>query len=339
MRSQWWFASEAFAQGGRSPLTGTTLAGGEDWRFREAQQLSIAVEGAWVKENMDGGLAGDNDLVVTTRHRLGAGPTLDKLHFYAQEVPARTWVGSFFHPLIHATTDFRPSETPELALEVAIWDEDSLSGEVSTGLEAAIAAGTHVAALAFPVFAPFAGLARELAAGVVELVAGWNDHDRILAGRIRLSADATPGQGWDLLQPGLLVCFAEEIDAEAEGLCLDQRRRVCARVDRTWTEWEGTSYLVLRVSRSALVAPDFLIDQEAARLLGELEQGKGHGRAGTLDALRDTLFASNLLGKLARHAQLAGRPALTQDEVRLVAELEADPAVRGLLGLSRGGPA
>lgn len=336
MRSQWWFAGEAFDRDGRSPLRGTTVAASADWRFQDAQKLTVAVEGVWVKDNMDGLFSGQNDLVVTTRHQLGGGPTLEKIHFYASEVPERTWVGSFFHPLVHATSDFRPGETPELVLEVGVWDEDSLSEESSRGLEALIAAGTQVAAVAFPVFAPFAGLARGLADAVLRLVDGWNEHDRILSGRIRLSAAEPSAQGWDLLQPGFLVCLAGELDAEADGLCLDQRRRVCTR---SGAEWGELSYLVLRVSRSALVSPDFLIDQEAARLLRELQQGKGRTRGQSLVSLRDTFSASTLLEKLTRHSELAARTALSLDELRLMTEIESEPAVRHLLGLSSGGAA
>lgn len=340
MKSSWWYASDTFDQGGRSPLRGTTVAGSEDWRFKEAQRLTISVDGAWIRDNADGVFSGQNDLLITSRHRAGAGPTLEKIHYYAQEVPEKTWVGSFFHPVVLATTDFRPSETPELVLEVGVWDEDSLSDESAQGIQTLIAAGTQVAAIAFPVFAPFAGLARGLADAVVRLIEGWNDHDRILSGRICLVADGESGRGLDLLQPGYLVCFANELDAEAAGLQLDQRRRVCQRGDHsTWIDWEAESYLVVRISRNGSVAPDLLIDQEAARLLRELEQGKGLELARSLDFLRDTFLASTLLGKVVRHQQLSSRTALSLDEIRLMAELESDVAVRHLLGLSNGGPA
>ena len=61
MKSQWWFASDQFP-GGLSRLGSTTQAGSADWSFRDAQRLSITMEGAWVRDDLDGFIAGDNDL-------------------------------------------------------------------------------------------------------------------------------------------------------------------------------------------------------------------------------------------------------------------------------------
>lgn len=330
MKSQWWYASPEFPERGLSRLTSPTQAGSPDWQLREAQKLSITIDGAWVFPDEDGLFGGDNDLVITSRHQFGERPIVDKLHYYQQEVPAPTWVGALFHPLVFASADFRADELETITLEVAVYDEDALSDEVARSLQDAMASGTQAAAIAFPVLAPFAGLATQVLSGVMRLIDQLDDHDRIVEGRIQLSASGPPGQGRDLLQPGFLVCFAEEV--EGDGLLLDQRRRVCQRAGEGLVERRELSYLVLRVGRTAPRTPDMIVDQRAATLLGELQRGKGDPAAQSLRFVRETLDAYTAMHKLGRFRELAGRTtALSADETRLLDELRADPAVRSLL--------
>lgn len=334
MKSQWWFASDGFpAPGGMSPLVPTTQAGSPDWSFHDAQKLSVVVEGVWVRDNEDGFAAGDNDLVVATKHRIGDRPIIDKIHFLKQEVPAKTWVGAFFHPAVYSTNDFREREADELTLELRVYDEDSLSDEQSGIIDGVIAAASQVAAIAFPVFAPFAGLAANAGQALVDLVEQLDDHDRIIEGRIRLAINKPSDQGWDLLQPGFLVCFADEI--AASGLHLGQDRRVYGKNGK-WEEFRHQAYAVLRVSRSVVLSPDQQIDQRAATLLSELESGKGERRTQALAFLRHTFAAYSTLTRLERLGELAAvDPALlTADERALLDELRADPAVGRFLRLS-----
>ncbi|MCW8140395.1 MAG: hypothetical protein KIT58_15965 [Planctomycetota bacterium] len=324
MKSQWWFASDQFSAG-LSPLGSTTRAGGGDWHFRDAQRLSITMEGTWVRDNHDGFLAGDNDVVVASRHRAGSGPIVDKLHFYAQEVPERTWIGGFFHPLIYGSTDFREASVQEITLELRVFDEDSLSGSESKALEGVIAAGTLAVAVAYPVFAPFAGLAGGLGRSLVHLVERLNEHDRIVEGRIRLAVNKPADQGWDLLQPGFLVCFAEELDASA--LFLGHDKRVYGGAPGRAVLYEHHSYAVVRVTRDPLNTPDWLIDQRAATLLSELEQGKRTNHGHALGFLRQTFDAYTSLQKLRRLQELTHKPDRTPDEERRLLELRADPAL------------
>lgn len=328
MKSQWWYASDQFS-GGLSRLTSTTQAGSPDWHFREAQKLSVTMEGTWVRDSHDGFLAGDNDVIVATKHRAGAGPIVDKVHFYKQEVPERTWIGSFFHPLIYASDDFRPADVQELTLEVRVFDEDSLSAEQGAAVEGVIAAGTLAIAVAYPVFAPFAGLTAGLGRSLVGLVERLDDHDRIVEGRIRLAVNKPQGQGWDLLQPGFLVCFAEEVDASR--LFLGQDRKVYGGAPGGAILYEHQSYAVVRVTRDALNTPDWVIDQRAATLLSEIEHGKRDQRGEALGFVRRTFEAYTTLKKLQRLQELEHKPDRTPDEERRLLELRAEPDLAGHL--------
>lgn len=168
-----------------------------------------------------------------------------------------------------------------------------------------------------------------MASAVVGLIDRLNDHDPIVEGRIRLSASGPPAQGRDLLQPGFLVCFGEEVDASS--LFLDQRRRVCREEGARLVEQRDLSYAVLRVSRTALRTPDMLIDQRAATLLSEIQRGKGDQQAHALEFVRETFQAYTALKKLARFRELSRKDQPTPDEARLLQELTADETVRALL--------
>jgi hypothetical protein len=330
MKSQWWFANEQFA-GGLSRLTSTTQAGSADWHFRDAQKLSITMEGTWVRENLDGFLAGHNDVIVASRHRLGDRPIIDKIHFYEQEVPEKTWIGHFFHPLIVGSSDFREAEAQEVTLEVRVFDEDSLSDDEGNAIQSVIAAGTLAAAVAYPIFAPFAGLAAGLGKALVGVVDRSNDHDRIVEGRIRLAVNKPQGQGWDLLQPGFLVCFAEELDGST--LFLGHDKKVYGGGHGRPVPFEHQSYAVVRVSRDGLNTPDWLIDQRAATLLSELEHGKQTGRGAALGFLRQTFEAYSTVKKLERFQELSRKATRTPDEERRLTELRADPDIGPLNGV------
>lgn len=334
MKSQWWFASDAFAAGGYSPLVPTTQAGSADWTFKDAQRLTVTIEGAWVRDDHDGWFGdGDNDLVIASRHRLGDKPILDKLHFLKQDVPACTHVGAFFHPVIFTTADFRERDAEELTIELRVFDEDSLSDEQAEVIDSVIGTASQVAAIAFPVFAPFAGLAAEAGQALVDMIERLDEHDRILEGRIRLAINKPADQGWDLLQPGFLVCFAGE--TAASGLHLGQDRRVYGRNGK-WEEYRHQSYAVLRVSRRVLGTPELQIDQRAATLLSEIEAGKGERGTHALAFLRRTFQAYGTLTRLERYGELAVRdPAsMSADERALLDELRADPNVVRFLRLA-----
>lgn len=321
-KSQWWFASDQFASG-LSRLGSTTQAGSPSWHFKEAQKLSITMEGAWVRDDHDGFVSGLNDIIITSKHRVGVRPIIDKIHFYQQEVPEKTWIGHFFHPLIFGSDDFREAEVQEVTLEVRVFDEDSLTEAEGNGIQTVISAGTLAAAVAFPVFAPFAGLAAGLGKTLVHLVDDLDEHDRIVEGRIRLAVNKPQGQGWDLLQPGFLVCFADEIDASS--LSLGHDKKVYGGAPTRPILFEHQSYVVVRVTRDALQAPDWLIDQRAATLLSEIENGKRTGRPGALDFVRKTFELYTAFSRAQRLRELSHAIDLTPDEELLLAELKADP--------------
>lgn len=323
--NEWWFANEDMPTG-FSKLRDLTLAGSDDYHFEEAQKFTILVHGLWVREKKD--LTSGNDLVVVTKHQMGDRPSVDKLHFYQANVAPSKYEGSFFHPVVYATQDYRTTDS-KLTLEVGVYDEDGLNGAEATALQAAIQGAATAAAIAFPVFAPYAGLAAGVASATAQLLNNLNQHDRIIRGRIDLDFNKPANRGYKLFQAGFFVCFSQPVDAT--GLCLGSTGKIYLQASNDqWVEYKDTSYIVLRVVRDFLQPPDYVIDEKAATLMSELT-GKRDATVTSLNFLRDTLNAYNSYRRLQRYVELKGKMDLNENERALLAELEKDPALRPYL--------
>lgn len=324
--NEWWFASEDMPTG-YSKLRDLTMAGSDDYHFDEAQKFTVLVHGLWVREKKD--LTSGNDLVVVSKHQMGERPSVDKLHFYQANVPPNRYEGSFFHPVVYATQDYRSSDG-KITLEVGVYDEDGLSGGEATALQTAIQGAATAAAIAFPVFAPYAGLASGVVSATVQLINNLNQHDRIIRSRIDLDFNKPTNRGYKLFQTGFFVCFAQPVDAT--DLWFGSTGKVYTQASNAqhWVEYKETSYIVLRVVRDFLQSPDYVIDEKAATLMSELT-GKQDRATNSLNFLRDTLNAYNSYRRLQRYVELKNKSQLSEDEKALLAELEKDSELRPYL--------
>lgn len=330
MASQWWFANEKMLDN-HSALRSTASAGSKDYAFKDAQKLTIAVEEVFVLEKKDA--VSDNDLIICTKHQRGDRPEVDKVHFFQQNVKAPSYEGAFFHPVVFATRDFREEDTL-ITIELKVYDQDGLSKKESGEIEAGIGSAATASAIAFPAFAPYAGLAAGVGSALVELVNKLDAHDRILKGRIQLNVNKPSEEGYDLLQPGFLVCF--EMDVNAASLVLGNDRRVYRLEGTKAIPYVDMSYAVLRVRRDFLPTPDYAIDEKMATLLTQLDFGKGKPGTASLNFLRETLESYTNFTRLQRYTELAAKPAPTDDEKALLAELKGDPKIQPYLPAGHG---
>jgi hypothetical protein len=331
--SQWWFASDKFSADGHSALISTTTGGSTDRDFKAAQTCRIIVEGGWIRDDRDGLFKGKNDLIVSTKFRAGENPPVDKVHLLEQEVPERRWVPIVFHPEIWATRDFNP-EMGEIGFEVRVYDEDGLDDDEVKVLTSAMAGAASAAAVAFPVLAPYAAFAAGAGTALAKLVDTLDDHDELVRGRIRLSVNKDPNNGYDLLQPGFLICFSSAVDARKISLGQD-RRLYAKKAEGDWQPFEHLSYVVLRVSREGPSSPQMELTQKMSTLLSELEAGKGGKSGEALKYLQNTFEAYSTMRRIQRYRDLSQKTQLSTDEKDLLKELGSDPAVRPYLGLKQ----
>lgn len=327
MKSQWWFAADVF-QNGFSRLMSTTAEGSSNRDFLDAQKMTITFTNAWIRDEMDGGWKKTNDLIITSKHAVGSKPPVDKIHFYKDHFPSKKFVGASFHPIIYATNDFR-TDAEEITLQLRIYDEDGLSDSEKKGIESAIGSATAAAAIAFPAFAPIAGLTSGVGSALVGLIDNLNNHDKIIDGIIRLAINRPADRGYDLLQPGFYVCFADDVDAGNLFLGNDRKLYLLPPDPSSQpSEFLAHSYVIIRVDRTYLLQSDLAIDEKAATLLSEIEAGKQQATSSALSFLRETLTAYNNFRRLQRYTELKNKGAkITQDEQALVDEMKKDPTL------------
>lgn len=323
MQSKWWVTSPTF-DGTGAPLRLPSISVSNDRELKSAQKLTVDFVGAFVKDSMDT-FSRSNDVVIASRFAMDDRPMVTRLHYYERDVSAGTWVGPFFNPVIAAFNDFSAS-AQEFTLQLMIYDEDGLSDTESKELTEAFQSVASAASIAFPAYAPYAGLGAGLGTAIAGLADNLNRHDRILDAKIRLAINAPENAGMSLLQPGYFICFSAEINAT--NLYLGQDLRVYY--------WDGqgqpqqykhASYAILHVSRRFLLAPEYIIDQNAATLLSEIQSGKGQAGTRALYFLKDTIKQYTNFKRLQRYYDLKGKATRSAEEESLMNELKADPSI------------
>ena len=330
-QSQWWYASENFGAAGVSALLPTTSAGSEDRGFHAAQRCRVIVEGVWVRDDVDGMFKGENDIIVSTKFRAGNRPPLDKVHFLESNVPEKRWIPVPFHPEVFATRDFDPAMT-DFALEVRVYDEDGLEEDDLAALTSAMSGSATAAAVAFPALAPYAAFASGAGSALARLVDTLDEHDKVVQGRILLGVNKPASSGYDLFQPGFLVCFARDVDAS--NLVLGQNRQVHTKSGHGAPQrYEHLSYIVLRITRDGPSSPEMLTNQKMATLMAELELGRKGKSTQALKELAATFEAYAAMKRIERYEELTRKKELTREERELLDELGRDPGIRPYLGL------
>ena len=326
MKSGFWFAHEKFA-GGISKLLGPTTELGPDAEIKDAEAITIFVEGAFPAFAFDKRRRrkpAHNDLIITTKHLIGSKPSVDKLHFLQRDYPPQKWAGPFFHPVVWTTKDFRGETDSDITIQVRVYDEDGLTPEQQSAISDGLKGATTALSFAFPAFAPFAGLASGLGTSLVNLIDRLDEHDQIVDVTFNLRANRPPLGGWEIMQPGFFVCFDKDVNGDE--LALNSTRRIVFA--DSGKDFVDSSYVVLRVERGNRLNPDMMIEEDAATLLSELDQGKGMHGSHALKFVEETFTTYTTYKKLKRAKQLRDKgDKVTAEERTLLDELMAVPDI------------
>ncbi len=307
---RWWGAPLKI--GGSTPLMRLDEQfAPDDAQLSVAEPLTVRVRGFMIHDDEDWAFRGDNDIIVVSTFQFGAEPPVQRLHYLEQEL-SMGWHGSLFHDVVLSIRDLKDAI---LTLRVQIYDLDG----VSQALAGQITAIADSVAVAFPQLARYASVVGALAPGIVNLVDNLDAHDRIIDQRLKLELDE-PGTGHLLLQPGYFICFKEPAPA---GLSLDADLRV---LHEDGSEYKDGSYTVLEIARKFHEHYEWEIDQRIAKLIAELN-GKGQSGRAAIDFLRETMLAYTRFKRLERAHDLRSQATRSPAEERLLAELQADPAL------------
>ncbi|MCB0023365.1 MAG: hypothetical protein M9936_09370 [Caldilinea sp.] len=287
--------------------------------FESSQKMTASLRGVMVRHPaLDKN--GKNDLIVVTTNQFGDSAPTPRLHFMKDSVPIG-WQGAFFDDTIVAVNDLRPGWR-KLTVRVQVYDLDRIPVDLFTAVGTLAATGVGVAQ---PQLFAFAGAASAVVGPLVKLINNLNQHDEIIDQRVALEL-SEQGHGDMLLQPGYYVCFAQPVE-ESKPLSINHQLRVLEQ----GVEFTACGYSVLEIEPSFTIDRTHELDQDAARLVAELD-GKNVDSS-AIEALRSVVDAADKFRRLERAWQLASKnPAeLTVSDQELLANLKLDPELAPFL--------
>lgn len=278
-----------------------------------AQPFTVSLKTVMVADDLDGWPRGDNDLLLTTSSSLGEAPKVQRVHFYAEEIKAKTVLKNFFAETIFICDDY--SATDRLWLELKILEIDTDTGE-RKALTNAFSKIAAVAGSVFPVAMPYAALASGVAAAIDKLVSALEKNVSAIECPIALYPPDRPDAGMPL-QTGTFVVFSQEVDGT------EYRFEPGLTVSRVDGNYVDVAYALFTVEAVKSVSPKWVISQKVATLLTQIEQGNENSAAGTIDFLTDTLQQYSNFKDLQRYADLKTKETakLTAEEIHLMEQI------------------
>ncbi len=287
--------------------------------FEASQQMKVSLRGVMFQPPpLDKN--GRNDAIIVTTNQFGTSAPMPRLHFMKDNVPMG-WQGDFFDDTILAVSDLRP-EWRKLTIRVQVYDLDQIPTELFKKVGAL--AATSVA-LAFATLAPFAVAGAAVIGPLTHLIGNLDKHDEIIDQRVALEV-SDPGYGDMLLQPGYYVCFAKPVD-NSRTLQINHALRVLDGGN----EFTECSYAVLELEPSFTSDRVREIDQNAARLIAELDGKDASGSA--IEFLRSAVGAADNFRRLERAQQIIAKNPVevTESDRKLLVELRSDPELAPFL--------
>jgi len=316
--------------------------------IKPAEQLTIKLRGVMVVECKDkhkrwfngGGCKDTNDLIIVSKYQFGAEPMVERLHFFSKKVPIG-WYGNFFDDIVFSTDDLKATS---VKLQVQVYDVDDSMYE---GGKESLSSLVDSVGAAYPILSVFALTKKAVAPAafavlqgansIINLIDGFNEHDRLVDQSLILQS-AEPGTAHSLLQPGYFVCFSCNVDEE---LNLDSELRVVK--NDGISEFQDCNYAVLEVSRTYELKREQQLDQKAAKLMSELS-GKGNSGKAALEFLRETINGYDIYRTMQKTQMLMSKEkelaALKKDLSaeekqllnRLKNKLKEDPVAKKFFG-------
>lgn len=284
--------------------------------FDNAQKMTIRLRGVMIRDDYDGVLRGENDLMIVTKFQIGNEPPVERLQFMRKDTELG-WHDDFFNDLVYSTQDFSGKR---LTLQLRVYDVDN----VDEGLIGSVEQFAEQAAGLFPQLAPYLGVVDFAVGPLVELVNNIDDHDEILNDQVTLEPPQEGRGGQKRLKPGYVVCSKDSIET---GCTLGNDLRVRGPDGK---KHEDCSYAVFGLLRDHLVDRQYELNQRVAKLIAELK-GKGQSKHSPIHYLQETLDAYNKFQKLQRAQELQAREALTAAQERRLNDLKSDEELKAYL--------
>jgi hypothetical protein len=265
-----------------------------------------------VADDLDGWPRGNNDLLLTTSSSLGEAPKVQRVHYYAEEIKAKTVLKNFFAETMFVCEDY--SATDKLWLELRVLEIDTDTGE-RKALNNSFSKLAATAGAVFPVAMPYAALASGVATAIEKLVSALEENKSAIECPLALYPPDRPDAGMPL-QTGTFVVFSQEVDGT------EYQFEPAQTIKRADGKEVNIAYAIFTIEAVKRVSPKWVISQKVATLLTQIEQGNDNSAAGTIDFLSDTLQQYSNYKDLVRYSELKSNAAnLTEEEKQLMEQI------------------
>lgn len=326
MQSNWWFVPELL----NDELTDLVLPPNKvlegSQELKKASPLTVYLHSVYIATSKDpSGLwknreGNSNDLFITSIHKTGSSPKVQRIHYYKEREPINKLYSNFFDSVIFSTNDFTYER---ILVNIQIFDIDSY--DKYRDILTTISGMSNSAATSFPALSPYtayAALAIPGVNGILNLVDTLNEHDPILNDSLRLEI-TTPMTGSTILQTGNFVYFNLP---QEDGLKMNSMKNI---IENDGKIFSGCDYAVISVQNKEIAEiNEWEKDQKAAKLMSEL-QGKGSSGKAGIEFLRDTMDGYSNFKKLQRILELEGKKKagqqITTEEETILKKYTKDP--------------
>ncbi len=288
-----------------------------------AQPFTVALRSIRVEDNpqtfWDKFVHGNNDVLVMSNAVLGTKPLLQRVHYYADQLPIKTVVNNFMAETMYVCEDY--SGMDHLWLEVQIVaaaaDPQNRQALVSKFNALASQAGSI-----FPVVMPYTLVSE----GVLKIVENFLDASTQNKDILRCPVTFNPaGHGYPLLRPGCYVVFPHPVPEH------DYKLASNLKLIRATGEEAQATYAVFVIDNTNAPMPDYVASQRVATLLTQLDQGNQNADQASIGFLTDTLTLYSNYKDLQRYLELKTKPSLTDDEKKLMERLAQRPELQPFL--------
>lgn len=325
MQSNWWFVPELL----NDQLTDLVLPpnklleGAQE--IKKASPLTVYLHSVYIATSKDpSGLwknrvGNSNDLFITSIHKTGSGPKVQRIHYYKEGEPINKIYSNFFDSVIYSTNDFTYDR---ILISIQVYDIDNY--DKYKNILTAISGMSSNVATSFPALSPYTGLAIPGLNGLLGLVDTLNEHDPILNDSLRIEI-TVPMTGSTILQTGSFVYFNLP---QVEGLKMNSMKNI---IDKDGNIFSGCDYAVISIQNKEIAEiNEWEKDEKAAKLMSEL-QGKGSSGKAAVEFLRDTMDGYSNFKKLQRIRELEDKKKsgqeITKEEKDILQKYKQDPNI------------
>lgn len=318
MKDQSWFVAP-----NSSELTNINAEHPRAKRIVEAQPFTVSLKTVMVAEDLDGYLSGDNDVLIVSGASMAEQPLVKRVHYYEEEVPARTVLKNFLAETLYLCKDYQGSR---LHLEIEVLEVDRDPDE----RKALVSGLTNLVGLlgaAFPQFLPYTMFGSALVTVVEKLISVIQKNEWVLKGAVNLYS---LGRMDAPLQTGTYIFFHSDVDGSKYRL--EPGFKIVSRSGGP----AKASYATFTIEAVKDVSPQFVDAQRAATLLEQLNKGNPNTAKTAFDFLTDTLRGYSNFWDLKRYVELKDKKdrdpnALSEEEKKLMERIAKKEDLKSFL--------